>query len=430
MNRLNILILHCLGDPDKAPAFLLNHVFALRKNFPEHNYLYHDATLPLPAYVSDLDFDAIILDVSFLTARWVGQGFFQERKKAYEFVKHSHAVKIAFPQDEYDCNELLDAWMCEWQVDIVFSVISSGWNVLYPRFHQVGDIRLGYTGYVDESLIDRPTVPFESRSIDIGYRAKKLPPYFGRIGEVKWTIGRDVERLSRQTELNVDIVLGDHGTLLGEEWLYFIESSKFTLGANSGSSLLDPVGDIQRRVRELLGRQPEASFEEVEALCFSGLEGQYSFTAISPRVIEAALLGSAQVLVDGEYSGIVSPMEHFIAIREDAGNFSDVLALMSDTQSVKKMIGQCREAILSVDALRYKNKARMVLDLIGDLVSRKNISTNSVSVKRVIAKYSLDMEPKYRAHWRRQDFRQKISRAIAPYPVLHKTLRSVAKIIR
>lgn len=430
MTRLNILVLHCLGDPERAPAFLVHHVFALRKNFPEHNYLYHDATLPLPAYVADLEFDAIILDVSFLTARWAGQDFFRGRKKAYEFVKHSQAVKIAFPQDEYDCNELLDEWMCEWEVDIVFSVISSGWDVLYPRFHRLGEIRLGYTGYVDESLIDRPVVPFESRSIDIGYRAKKLPPYFGRIGEVKWTIGRDVAQLARQAELNVDIELGDSGTLFGEAWLHFIEDSKFTLGSNSGSSLLDPVGDVQRRVRDILRVKPDASFEVVEAACFPGLEGQHSFTAISPRVIEAALLGSAQILVDGEYSGIVSPAEHFIPIRSDASNFSEVLAQMSDVESVKRMIDRCREAILSVDVLRYKNKSRMVLDLIGDLVSRRNISTDARKFERVVARYSMEMEQKYKAEWRRQNFRSKVSRAIAPYPMFYQALRTVARIIK
>ncbi len=429
MDRLSILVLHCLGNPALAPAFLNHHVFALQRNFPENDYLYHDATLPLPDYVVEQDFDAIVLDVTFLTARWASLEFLQARKAAYDFVRESAAVKIAFPQDEYDCNVLLDDWMCEWNVDVVFSVIASGWDVLYPRYHVQGNIRLGYTGYIDESLIDRPTKPFNQRKIDIGYRAKKLPPYFGRVGQAKWTIGRDVARFARDTGLNVDIELGDQGTLFGDAWLKFIDDSKFTLGANSGSSLLDPTGEIQRHVRAYLTTNPDATFEEVEAACFAGQEGLYSFTAISPRVLEAALLDSAQILVDGEYSGIVKPGEHFIAIREDASNFEEVRAAMSDTSEVIKMIARCRETILSVDSLRYRNKAKMTLELIGDLAARKNLSPNRLRTRDTISRYMLEMPVKYKSCWSRQQFRARVARAVAPYPLLNQILRSTAKIL-
>lgn len=430
MDRLSILILHSLGSPALAPAFLSHHVFALERNYPEHDYLYHDTTLPIPAYIAEREFDAIILDVSFLRARWVSPEFLQACKETYAFVGESPSVKIAFPQDEYDCNILLDDWMCEWKVDVVFSVIASNWEILYPRYHQHGDIRLGYTGYIDESLIDRPTKPFSKRKIDIGYRAKKLPPYFGRVGETKWTIGRDVALHGRAAGLNVDIELGDAGTLFGNDWLNFIDDSKFTLGANSGSSLLDPTGAIQRQVRAYLSANPQATFEEVEAACFPGMEGKYSFTAISPRVLEAALLGSAQILVDGEYSGIIKPGEHYIPIRQDAANFADVVDAMADTGNVETMIKRCRETILSVDALRYRNKAKMTLELIGDLSTRKRLSPNRERTRQAIARYLQEMPPKYQASWRKQHFRAKVTRAIAPYPALHNLLRAVARTLR
>ena len=430
MSRLNILVLHCLGNPALAPAFLTHHVFALSRNCPSHNYLYHDASLPLPAYVAEQNFDAIILDVSFLTARWAGEEYFTARKNAYSFVRDSSAVKIAFPQDEYDCNELLDEWMCEWRVDVLFSVISSGWDVLYPRYHMLGEIRLGYTGYIDETLIDRPLKPFIDRSIDIGYRAKKLPPYFGRIGETKWTIGRDVESHARLAGLKVDIDVGEKGTLFGEAWLNFIDNSKFTLGANSGSSLLDPRGLIQQRVRSYLADNPGAAFGDVEAACFPGVEGQYNFTAISPRVLEAALLCSAQILVEGDYSGVVKSGEHFIPIRSDASNFVDVLDTMSDLSGVEKMIKRCREAVLSIEALRYRNKAKLTLELIGDFVSRKSTGSNQARIEAVIKKYAEEMQGKYRSQWRRQFVRKKLVQAITPYPKLHEALRLMARTFR
>jgi hypothetical protein len=251
-----------------------------------------------------------------------------------------------------------------------------------------------------------------------------LPPYFGRLGENKWTIGRDVAARAKDAGLRVDIELGDQGTLLGDAWLNFIGDSKFTLGANSGSSLLDPTGSIQSGVRTYLGSHPDALFAEVEKNCFPGLDGKYSFTAISPRVLEAALLSSAQILVDGEYSGIVKPDEHFIAIRPDASNFPEVLDAMADRPLVEGMIRRCREAVLSVDALRYKSKARMILNLVGEMTAHKKPVSSGNKVRQVIARYASEMQPKYQSCWRHQNYRTRLAKALAPYPRLHQMLRS------
>lgn len=426
MDRLNILVLHSLGDPLLAQAFLPHHVFALQRNFPEHGYLYHDTALPLPEYVRDTDFDAIVLDVTFLTARWAGQQFFQDIRAAYSFVRESPAAKIAFPQDEYDCHLLLDEWMCDWQTDVVFSVISSRWDVLYPRYHRLGEIRLGYTGYIDETLIDRKCKAFADRSIDIGYRARKLPPYFGRVGEAKWTIGRDVATAASRFGLKTDIVLGHAGTLLGNRWLDFLNDSKFTLGANSGSSLLDPRGEIQRAVKSFLLQNPQATFEEVEAAVFPGLDG-VAMTAISPRVLEAAMLESGQILVDGEYSGIVQPWEHYIPIRSDAANFDEVYDAMRDQAAVFRMISRCREAVLSTRTLRYSHKARTILELIGELKSRKGVVSSHDSVDKVGKRYEEQMTERYRALWTRQRLRGALVDRLAHIPWLLSAMRAAKR---
>lgn len=425
MNRLNILVLHRLGNPRLAPSFLCHHVFALRDAFPEHNYLYHDTELPLPDYILDVAFDAIVLDVSFLWIRWLPLPIFQSIKEIYGFVRNSGALKLAFPQDEYDCNELLDDWMCDWQVDHVFSVIPSHWDVLYPRYHRQGSIRLAYTGYVDQTLLAREPRPFAARRIDIGYRARRLPPYFGRIGETKWAIGELVKVPASRAGLTTDIVLGDQGALLGAQWLDFLGDCRFTLGANSGSSLLDPRGDIQRRVRAYLKAHPAASFEEVEANCFPGLDGRHSFTAISPRVLEAGLLGSCQVLVAGDYSGIVRPWEHYIPIRADATDFPQVLEAMRDRQLVERLIRNCREAILDSKQLHYGYKAATVIGLIESHRAKGAAATDGEAMQRTIRRYEEAMQQQYAKHWRRQSFRRNLSRFVDRSPTVSRLARSV-----
>src|SRR3990167_477914 len=430
MSKLNILILHRLGPVHLAPLFLQRHVFSLKTYFPEHNYIYHDAHLPAPEYIKDASFDAIILDVTFLCARWAGETVYNKIRAGFAFVRDSDAVKIAFPQDEYDCHRILDDWMCDWNVDVLYSVISSNWSLLYPRFHQVGEIKLGYTGYIDEEIIKIAPKPFINRSVDVGYRARKLAPYFGRVGEVKWSIGTAFSNEAKKFSLKTDIVLGDEGTLLGRSWLDFINDCKFTLGANSGSSLLDPYGDIQRKVRSYIADNPRAEFSEVEENCFKGGDGLHAFTAISPRVFEAGLLESCQILVRGDYSHVISPWEHYIPIEDDASDFSVVFEAMKDTVLVDRLRRNCREALLSFDGLRAIEASRKVIELILAYKIRRNISSNTVLINRLIIKYNNEMVPAYLGYWRRQLLKQRFSVALKKFPLIDSLARAVhAKLV-
>ena len=99
LDKLNILVLHSLGDIRAVPFFLKHHVFILERSSPGHNYLYHDTTLPLPQYIKDTPFDLIVLDVTLLCGRWLPTKTFERLKSEYSFVKDSNAVKIAFPQE-------------------------------------------------------------------------------------------------------------------------------------------------------------------------------------------------------------------------------------------------------------------------------------------------------------------------------------------
>jgi hypothetical protein len=418
MEKLNILVLHCLGNPELAPRSLDAHVHALRLHSPEHRYLYHDAHLPLPDYVKETSFHAIILDVTFLTARWAAGDLLQRRQEEYAFVKDSDAVKIALPQDEYDCNELLDQWMLDWNIDVVFSVISSHHNVLYPRYHLQGVIRVGYTAYLDDSLLKQVSKPFQARRIDIGYRARKLPPYFGHLGNNKSVIGETVKNLATQTSLKTDILLGQKGELLGQRWLDFISDSKFTLGANSGSSMLDPVGDIQKQVRSYLQQYPDAEFDEVEQKCFPGIDGFYQFTAISPRVIEAAMLRSCQILVEGEYSNIIKPWVHYMPLKADASNFDEILRAMRDHALVSSMIHACRETIINTPQLRQKHNTESMIQTIIDGLNSRHVVTDHEKVERCIKRYQTEMVHQYQRVWRLQKLRFMAKSALSKHPRL------------
>lgn len=427
LNQLNILVLHSLGDPKKSAYFLPKHVFMLEKYCPENNYLYHDVALLLPEYIKRTEFDLILLDVTFLASRWLPPKIFLKLKEDYSFIKDSNSVKVAFPQDEYDHSEILDDWMVDWGIDIVYSVISDNWNILYPQFHKIGCIKLAYTGYIDSSLIDFPRKPFNLRTIDLGYRARELLPYFGRVGKIKSSIAKDVlEKVSHLTELNVDIAVGEKATFHGVAWLEFINNSKFTLGSNSGSSLLDPQGKIQKKVKQFLLENPKASFDEVEKYCFPGEDSKWEFTAISPRVIEAALLGSCQVLVEGKYSDLLEPWKNYIPIKADASNWDDVYLAMKDHMLVQGMIAETRIKLMDIKELRAEERSRTIISDALLFRARKKIKSSTKEVHAALNQYKAEMHSgMYERVWFLRDCRQRIIRGLDRYPHIKNFVREL-----
>ena len=424
---LSVLILHRMGNPAVAPHFLRKHVMSFQESFPESVCLFHDVKLPLPSLVRGISFDAVFLDVTMLGSRWRGEEEFARVKSEYAFIRELPSARIAFPQDEYDCSETLDDWMCEWNVHCVMSVLPGHEAVLYPKFRKRGQIQLGFTGYVDEAMIGRAVLPHKNRRIDIGYRAKKLLPYFGRMGEVKWTIARDVLAQCKGSGLVTDIAWGDGRVISGGQWLDFLGDCRFTIGSNSGSSLLDPRGAIQQRVKEYVAHHSHAQFDEVEGACFRGEDGRHSMSAISPRAIEAALLGTGQLLVDGEYSGVLRPNEHFLALRPDASNFSQVREAMRDVTAVEAMIARCREAILDDHRLRYSARDRLLDGLIRSVGVGRTVPADTQDTRSIVDAYQSHMAPAYRALWNREAREAQLRKALARLPVpIARAIRNVA----
>ena len=101
-DRLNILILHRMGDPQHWRESVAELELALPRYAPEHNYLVHNALLPLPSVVKEFGFDAIIMNSTFLSAAW-NPKVLRKLRDTYSFLTHSQAFKIALPQDDYYC---------------------------------------------------------------------------------------------------------------------------------------------------------------------------------------------------------------------------------------------------------------------------------------------------------------------------------------
>jgi hypothetical protein len=300
--------------------------------------LYHNAVDPAPPWVVRTAPDLCILHTTFLCARWYED--FDTYRRRFRWIAALDCPKIAFPQDEYDHAALLEDWLLELGATSVYSCFGREQRAtLYPNLEQRITVHEALTGYIDEvaaaELAPR-IVPHSKREWDIVYRATKLPYWFGSHGQLKHRIAEIVQRRAGELGLETDISTRWEDTIFGERWLDFVMSGRATIGCESGSSVLDPRGAIQRRIRELLAERPDLTFEEVDAQMPDGWDS-YSFFAISPRHLEAVITKTAQVLVEGSYSGALVPERHFIPVQRDFSNLDEALDRLRDREEVEAM---------------------------------------------------------------------------------------------
>ena len=132
-----------MGPPNSRRSSIVELEYMLQNHFPQFNHIVHDGSLPLPAYIKDIDWNGIVLGSTFL-CKCIHPNEFKKTLIDYAWIKNSSAIKIALPQDDYDCSQILDNWMTDWNIDLLFSVLTNNLDVIYPKYSKVGKIKLAY----------------------------------------------------------------------------------------------------------------------------------------------------------------------------------------------------------------------------------------------------------------------------------------------
>jgi hypothetical protein len=273
------------------------------------------------------------------------------------------AVKVALPQDEYDHAHTLDDWLAELGVAIVGTNFDAVHRpTLYPRLHGTCRFVKCLTGYIDDAMAASiaPTLrPSAERPLDIVYRASRLPYWFGHHGQLKHRIADRVRDAADRQGLKTDISTDPRATISSDRWYDFLASGRATIGCESGSSVLDARGEIQTTVKQMLAENPGLSFEDVSGQLPAGWD-DYRFFAIGPRHLEAVMTRTCQMLVEGEYDGILRAGEHYLAIRLDLANLDEVLAMARDHALLDRIADQAYNEVFRQRKLTYAAPATAI----------------------------------------------------------------------
>ncbi|MBV8132694.1 MAG: hypothetical protein JO282_09345 [Alphaproteobacteria bacterium] len=318
---------------------------------------------------AEIDFDLNTFDAVFNSycARLCFEGYVS--KSYREALKRFRGVRLIAVQDEYDQTNVLQGAIQDLQFDVVFTCVpQEGRNYVYPAalFPDTKFVTV-LTGYVPAELKQRrrSSIPLAERPILIGYRGRSLPVRYGRLGFEKFEIGRRMRDICEARGIAHDIDMSEKSRIYGEAWYDFLGSCRATLGSESGSNCFDFDGSLASRYQELKaanGREP--SYSEFRRYT-DPLEGMVKMGQISPRVFEAAALGTPMVMFTGHYSDIVSPGEHYIELKKDFSNVGSVLEQLQDIGSLEAVAGRAHDHLIAsgkYDYRRFVETVEAVID--------------------------------------------------------------------
>lgn len=346
---------------------LADHLHSFRR-YGSRPYEYVNLAVPgLVRPYAGRRYDAVVWHNSVLSwLRWSPESQHGGLRKRALQLRAAAPVHVALPQDEFLNSERVNAFLTEIGVEHVFSVAPpSEWTKIYDGLdpEQVSLSRV-LTGYLDEGTlrrIGRILREGRERTIDIGYRTVPGKPYLGRHAALKADLAEAVRQRAESRGLRTDVSSRTEDTFFGDDWYRFLASCRYTIGMEGGASLLDRDGSVRAAVDTYLANAPAASFEELEAACFPGRDGELSLFAISPRHLEACATRTAQILVEGEYSGVLQPGEHYIELRRDLSNLDEVLDIVADEPSAAARVSARAHAdIVASDRFTYR---RLVEDV-------------------------------------------------------------------
>ncbi len=284
-----------------------------------------------------------------------------DRDLLWKFVKWPDLRKSGIPiivmrQDEnirvYDFIDFL--------VDInakllLTTVPTREWPLVYPKTKLPHLLLMNtLTGYVTDEMRMILSPTYAQRDIDVFYRAAENPPWFGNTTLEKYEVGLAMQKICQQKHLHYDISMRFEDRLGRKDWFNFLKRSRSVVGSESGASVFDFDGSLEKKSKDFKKRNPAATPREVWAKVIAPYEGNICYPQISPRHFEAAACRAVQILLAGDYSGIFIANRHFLTLEKDYSNTAEILDCALDPNVYARITEACFEEIIMDDKYHYR----------------------------------------------------------------------------
>lgn len=318
------LILYNWRDQWPMRRWERERLFAWRGRFPGRT-VFFNIGFPFEADgLGALDPDVIVYDATALALRDRTSGW-ERLMRAVEALDPADAPRVAMPLDEFRGVERLRSFLADARIGLLLTAADpKAAAVLYPG--AACEVRRILTAYVDPRLADvgrrapRPGI----RRLGLSYRLWGAETGLGLPGDLKRRIGVEAAAWAQARGVRADIRVDGSGALAGEGWIRFLSATRATVGAEGGSSVMDPGAC-----------EPP------------GAPADFDLRALSPRHLEAAATRTYQVLVEGDYSGVLRSGLHYAPVRPDLGDLHEALERSLDLAEVEATTARAYEELIA-----------------------------------------------------------------------------------
>lgn len=343
------VLLFCNRPSGSSDASTISEHIDAFAQYSKHKITVWSSLKGLPTSEILKRFDCLIVhySISFLSERYIS-------RETLERIRSFKGLKIVFIQDEYRRVDFICMNLKYAGIHVLFSCAPiEVARKMYAALSPGVEIHSTLTGYVSDACSSPAFKPYRDRGIDVGYRARKLPFFLGRKGQEKFLIGEKFRILTKGMGLKVDISSRESDRLYGNDWIEFLGDCKATLGTDSGSSLIDFTGILEYRLHLYQAFKPWAKFENLPPDLLEQ-DGVLEIQVISPRCFEAAKLGCAMIMFEGQYSGILKPDRHYVQLARDFSNLNEVIDKLKETENMQAMIDRCYEDLIVSGKYSYR----------------------------------------------------------------------------
>jgi hypothetical protein len=216
-----------------------------------------------------------------------------------------------------------------------------------------------YLECTDSTILEMPhalnpdtyrVLPDQRRDIDVGFVGDMYWPFLGdreRTDLIEW-----FEQNATDYGLVCDI---RKARLTREDWNRFLNRSKAVIGAESGTYYLNERGRLLDRARAYnLFENQKADFDEVFDRFFRGHPRAISGKSISSRHFEAIGAKTCQILLEGNYNGLLEANTHYISVKKDLSNISEAIERFRDVNYRSQMVDRTYEYVLSNHTYKHR----------------------------------------------------------------------------
>jgi hypothetical protein len=172
--------------------------------------------------------------------------------------------------------------------------------------------------------------------------------------------------MSARLGLRADISTDARDVFLGDDWYRFLARCRCVVGVEGGASIADRDGALKARTEAYLAEHPGAPFEEVEAACFPGRDGELNLRVITPRHLECCATRTAQVLVEGDYNGVLRPGVHYIPVKRDLSDMAAALRQALDPAVNERITTRAYEDVVASGDWTYARLVREAVEAVRD----------------------------------------------------------------